>query len=102
MELPDHLQEMIEAQQKQETLKKFFVTPQRQHSSTVESSGSEQEEIDKIVLAYCMNPTVSFETRERKNKFENCCKGFWTTRTKRCESCIDWYTTIADGRRQGH
>ena len=62
MELPDHLQEMIEAQQKQETLKKFFVTPQRQHSSTVESSGSEQEEIDKIVLAYCMNPTVSFET----------------------------------------
>ena len=61
MELPTHLKEVIEEQQKQASLKKFFVTPQRLHSST-EKINSELQEIDKIALAYCMNPTVSFET----------------------------------------
>jgi hypothetical protein len=60
MELPTNLKEMIEEQRKQATLKKFFVAPQRLHSST-ESINSELQEIDKIALAYCMKPTVSFE-----------------------------------------
>jgi hypothetical protein len=61
MELPANLKEVIEEQQKQASLKKFFVTPQRLHSST-ETINSPLQEIDKIALAYCMNPTISFET----------------------------------------
>jgi hypothetical protein len=61
MELPTNLKEIVKEQQKQASLQKFLVTPQRLHSST-ENINSELQEIDKIALAYCMYPTVSFET----------------------------------------
>ena len=61
LELPENLKEDVEDRKKQESLKKFFVAPTPLLSGTLTAS-SQQADIDKIALAYCMNPTVSFET----------------------------------------
>jgi hypothetical protein len=37
----------------------------------------------------------------RKRKFKACWEGFVTTGSKGCERCINWDTTITDGRREG-
>ena len=56
MELPENLKENVEERKKQESLKKCFVAP------TLASS--HQADIDKIALAYCMNPTITDGRRE--------------------------------------
>ncbi len=61
LEFPENLKEDVEERKKQESLKKFFVAPTPLLSGTLTAS-SQQADIDKIALAYCMNPTVSFET----------------------------------------
>jgi hypothetical protein len=61
MELPENLREVVEEKKKQASVKTFFIVPKPLLSSTGTVS-SEQADIDKVALAYCMNPTVSFET----------------------------------------
>ncbi len=61
MELPENLREVVEEKKKQENVKILFVVPKPLLSSTGTDS-SQEADIDKVALAYCMNPTVSFET----------------------------------------